>query len=104
MPFKPFKHELCIPDSWSVLNTLKSPSMAKDHFENMFKGDAQLNLMNLFREVCDAISEEMGYEFGNLENEIPEGKIDDLFIKLIKLTTFSFCFFVVTSLFLTDFF
>ena len=64
MPFKPFKHELCIPDSWSVLNTLKSPSMAKDHFENMFKGDAQLNLMNLFREVCDAISEEMGYEFG----------------------------------------
>ena len=27
----------------------------------------------------------MGYEFGNLEKEIPEGKIDDLFIKLIKM-------------------
>ena len=32
-----------------------------------------------------SLAYEMGYEFGNLEKEIPEGKIDDLFIKLIKM-------------------
>ena len=32
-----------------------------------------------------SIAYEMGYEFGNLEKEITEGKIDDLFIKLIKM-------------------
>ena len=88
MPFKPFKHELCIPDSWSVLNTLKSPSMAKDHFENMFEGDAQLNLMNLFREVCDAISEEMGYEFGMNASLVVRNKMVTKQLDYVKLETF----------------
>jgi len=88
MSFKPFKHELCIPDAWSVLNALKTPSMAKDHFENMFEGDAQLNLMNLFREVCDAISEEMGYEFGMNASLVVRNKMVTKQLDYVKLETF----------------
>jgi len=87
MTFKPFKHELCIPDTWSVLNTLKTPSMGKDHFEAMFEGDAQLNLMNLFREVCDAISQEMGYEFGMNASLVVRNKNVTKYLDYVKLDT-----------------